>query len=223
MTDCDRLSLIAINISNMKKSTKTTLLISGFVIIIGFLISWNSIFPPAPSVPIVINPNDLPGIQTTKAPWAPEIPHLFTRLKDIGFPMSAQGGVVFHTHQHVDVVINGKPIVVPANIGIDQRARFMAPTHTHNSNGLIHLESRVQREYTLGNLFDVWGVRFTKLCIGGYCANATSTLSVYSNGKLVTDNPRSLVLKQHQEIMVVYGNASSTPKIISSYAFPVGD
>ncbi len=207
----------------MKKRTKTTLLIGGFVIVIGILISWSSIFPPAPFVRIVVNPNDLPGIQTTKTLWAPEITHLLTRLKDIGFQMSAQGAVVFHIHQHIDVVVNGKTVVVPADIGINQRARFMAPIHTHNSNGLIHLESRVRREHTLGDFFDVWGVRFTKSCIGGYCANATSTLRVYSDGKQIIGNPRTLVLTQHQEIMVIYGNASSTPKIISSYTFPAGD
>ncbi|HQU07712.1 MAG TPA: hypothetical protein PK539_01480 [Candidatus Paceibacterota bacterium] len=197
--------------------------VGAFIIVVGILVSWNRIFPPTQPVPLITNPNDLPGIQTTTAPWSPEITHLRARLNDIGFPALAQEGLAFHIHQHIDISINGNTVTVPAGIGINQIGGFISPVHTHDTSGIIHVESNVTRDYTLGEFFDVWGVRFTASCIGGYCANATNTLRVYSNGAPVTGDPRSLVLTSHQEIMVVYGSASSTPNIISSYAFPLGD
>jgi hypothetical protein len=129
-----------------------------------------------------------------------------------------------HIHQHLDLVINGTSVAVPADIGVAEAAGFMSPLHTHDASGVIHIESNVVRDFTLGQFFDVWGVRFTRDCIGGYCANATSTLKVYVNGSLVPGDPRALVLSARQEIVVIYGTDQETPKSIpSSYSFPPGE
>ncbi|MDE2173134.1 MAG: hypothetical protein KGJ31_00840, partial [Patescibacteria group bacterium] len=90
-------------------------------------------------------------------------------------------------------------------------------------SGVIHVESNTVRDFTLGQFFDIWGVRFTKDSIGGYLASATSTLSVYVNGSLVPGDPRDLVLQAHQEIMVIYGTDKEIPQTIpTSYSFLPG-
>ena len=77
--------------------------------------------------------------------------------------------------------------------------------------------------FTLGQFFDIWGVRLTASCIGGYCTDATHMLSVYVNGTLYNGDPRQLALAAHQEIAVVYGTKAETPKTIpASYEFPEG-
>lgn len=204
----------------MKISTKL-FASGGILIILGVLLSWNSIFP-TPQVTTVTNPDDLPGITTTTAPWFPEMRFLPARLRDIGLAQVKEGSAM-HIHVHVDILNASTSITVPANIGINQIARSMAPIHTHDASGIVHIESSVVRDFTLGQFFDVWGVRFTKNCLGGYCNTATSTLTVYANGTRVSGNPRTLVLKEHDEVAVVFDTASSTTKVPSTYSFPVGD
>lgn len=206
-------------ISVEHKRMKTTLIVGILVIGIGLLVSWNRIFP-APV--LVTDPNDLTGIQTGTAPWQPELTYLHRRLIEIGLPALAREGSGFHIHQHIDLSINGQPVTIPAGIGINHIEGFISPLHTHDTGGVIHVESNVVRDFTLGQFFDVWGVRLTNNCIGGYCTDATHTLKVYANGTLISGDPRSLVLTAHQEIMVVYGAVSSTPPIIGSYTFAPG-
>ncbi|HUX80947.1 MAG TPA: hypothetical protein VMV38_01335 [Candidatus Paceibacterota bacterium] len=202
---------------------KNKFIIGGIIVLVVLLLSWNRLFPT--SLPILVtNPNDLPGIQTGTAPWSPEITNLEARLKDIGLPALHAEGSALHIHQHLDMVINGYANPVPADIGINQQADFISPIHTHDGSGVIHVESPTVQDFTLGQFFDIWGVRFTKDALGGYTTNATSTLGVYVNGSRVSGDPRTIVLAEHQEIMIVYGTEKEMPQtIISSYSFPVGE
>ncbi len=206
----------------MRKFTvKRVLLWGGFILVLGLLLSWNRIFS-VKSVSTVVDPNTLPGIQITAAPWQPEVPHLLARLRDIGLAVLSNEGAAVHIHQHIDILVNGSTTTIPANIGINQAAGFISPIHTHDSSGIIHVESPSVRDFTLGEFFDVWGVRFIQNCVGGYCGDATSTLRVYVNGSSISGDPRSLVLAEHQEIFVVYGAASSTLQTLSTYNFASG-
>ena len=164
----------------------------------------------------------LPGLQTGEAPWAADIPNLLARLKAIALPALHEEGNALHIHQHLDIFVSGKSVTVPKDIGINYDARFISPLHTHDRTGIIHVESDQVRDFTLGQFFDVWGVRFTKDCVGGYCAKGSDKLLVFSNGKPVTGDPRLLVLTSHQEIAVVYGPEKSGVAIPSSYKFDEG-
>ena len=161
----------------------------------------------------------LPGVQTGPAPWLPEIKNLRARLKAINLPALGAEGEALHIHQHLDIFVNGKPVSVPAGIGINMDDRFISQLHTHDVSGVIHVESDQVRDFTLGQFFDVWGLRFTKDCIGGYCAKGNDKLRVFSGGKPVTGDPRNLVLTSHQVIAVVYGPAESTPNLRTTYQF----
>lgn len=159
------------------------------------------------------------GMQTGPAPWLPEITNLRGRLTAINLPALRAEGEALHIHQHLDVVVNGKPVTVPAGIGINMNARFISQLHTHDVSGVIHVESDQVRDFTLGQFFDVWGVRFTKDCIGGYCTKGNDKLRVFSDGKPVTGDPRNLALSSHQIIAIVYGPLESTPTIRTTYQF----
>lgn len=203
---------------------KTKLTIGGIALLIVLLLSWNRIFPAPVPVGLITDPNNLPGIQTGMIPWVPEIPQLRARLAAIGLPALGAEGSVLHIHQHIDLLINGTVVPIPADIGINNAAGFISPIHTHDTTGVIHIESNTARDFTLGQFFDIWGVRFTPDSIGGYKTSATSTLAVYANGSLVPGDPRSLVLTAHQEILVVYGTKQEMPQTIpSSYPFPSGE
>ena len=56
----------------------------------------------------------------------------------------------------------------------------MAPLHTHDDNGTIHVETNVNRNYTLGEFLNVWG----GLDLNGRTVKATvddKPVSDYSN------------------------------------------
>jgi len=164
----------------------------------------------------------LPGLQTGEAPWEAEIPNLLARLKAINLPALHEEGNALHIHQHIDIFVDGKPVTVPKDIGINYDERFISPLHTHDRTGVIHVESDKVQDFTLGQFFDVWGVRLTKDCLGGYCAKGSEKLRVFSNGKPVTGDPRRLVLSAHQEIAIVYGPEKSSVVVPSSYKFDEG-
>jgi len=165
----------------------------------------------------------LPGLQAGPAPWPPEVQHLRDRLQTLGLPAQASMAETLHIHAHLDVYVNGQTVEVPQNVGIDQAEGFLTSIHTHDATGIIHIESPTQRTFTLGEFFDVWGVRFTASCLGGYCDSGDKTLTVFVDGKPVTGDPRAVQLTAHEEIVVAYGTPGQLPNPVpSSYQFPSG-
>jgi hypothetical protein len=167
---------------------------------------------PAPNIDYAV----LPGLQKGPAPWQPEYAKLPDRLAPLGLNALSAEALAFHIHQHLDIFVNGKKVTVPAFIGIDDGS-FITELHTHDASGIMHVESATTKPYTLGQFISVWGVRLSKQCIGGYCATNAKPLRFYLNGKPYLGNPNNLILKNHQEIAVVYGKAPK--KIPSTYDF----
>ena len=175
----------------------------------------------ASTTPITIaDPSALPGLQVGTAPWVPEIAHLSERMKADQLPELTMEGQVMHIHQHLDLIVNGAAVAVPPEIGINEKAGWLSQIHVHDTRGVIHVESPYKAVFTLGQFFDVWGVKFTKDAIGGYVVDATHTLKVYVNGELYEGDPRLLLLAARQAITVVYGTAAQAPASIpTTYAF----
>lgn len=176
------------------------------------------------TTPVTVgDPLTLPGISTSTAPWAPEFDNLKARLAADSLPQLTMEGEVLHIHQHLDLYIDGQPIQVPADIGINESAGWLSPIHVHDTTGIIHVESPYVATFTLGEFFDVWGVRFTTQCIGSYCTNESKNLRVYVNGELYQGDPREIPLASHQEIVIAYGTAAELPATIpTSFPFPAG-
>ncbi len=83
-------------------------------------------------------------------------------------PHDAMG--MMHIHPHLSLVIDGKAAVVPANIGIDTTLwnfhtldsygmKGMTVLHTHKDDGIIHVESYKDQDYTLGEFLAIWGIQ----------------------------------------------------------------
>ena len=162
------------------------------------------------TTPPVVNVQALPGLAAGPPPWPAELGRLRARLDAIGVP--ARAGTTLHTHQHLDVFVNGKRVIVPAGIGIGKG--LVSPLHTHDASGVIHVESTTVRSYSLAEFFAVWGVRLTKTCLAGECGEGK--LHFFVDGKPATD-PNRIVLTHHLEIAVAFG---ALPKPVpSSYRF----
>jgi hypothetical protein len=164
-----------------------------------------------------------PSSPSANAPWGANRTQLRDRLRGLGLPALPVEGRELHTHEHLDLYLNGTHVAVPAAIGIDPQRRFFSPLHTHDRTGILHVESPTRTAYTLGQFFGVWGVRLSAGCIGGYCAGDGRALQAFVDGQRVHGEPAEILLRSHAEIVLAFGTRAELPKRIpSSYSFPAG-
>jgi hypothetical protein len=162
--------------------------------------------------------NRLPGIRKTKAPWPPEYEFLADRLPPLGLSTLPQEAVNTHYHSHLDIFVDGKKVSVPALIGINVGAQYITELHTHDTRGVIHIESpKSNDKFSLGQFVAEWGVFLNGRCIGSYC----NGLKWYVNGKRQTGDPQRYTLQSHDEIAIVIGKPPA--KIPSKYGFLAGE
>jgi hypothetical protein len=161
--------------------------------------------------------SSLPGALKRPPPWpANNGARLQLRLRAIGLAPLSEEGQVLHTHQHLDLFVDGKPVPVPANIGIDADGGFISDLHTHETDGIMHVESPTKRDFTLGQFLAVWGLPLSADTIGTLRETGSKTLRVWVNGDEVTADPTRIVLAEHQEIVIAYGTAAQMPDPVPS-------
>jgi hypothetical protein len=138
-----------------------------------------------------------------------------------GIQCNAVEQLVFHNHAHLDIFIDGQPYTVPSQIGIVP-GKCIYWLHTHDDSGVIHIESPVTRNFTLGQFFDIWKKQFSNVQIFDKTANATNVMAVYLNGNKINGeaNYRDINIQEHDQIAIVFGRPPS--KIPSTYEFPKG-
>jgi hypothetical protein len=145
---------------------------------------------------------------------------LASNLQKAGLEALSAEGTVMHIHQHLDIIVNETPVTVPADIGV--ASGFISPIHTHDSSGILHVESPVKKDFTLGQFFTEWNVNFDDNHIGRYGSDDTHKLIVAVNGTPITDVAK-YILKGHDEIEAWYGDKTANPSLIKSYNFPQGE
>ena len=123
--------------------------------------------------------------------------------------------VLFHIHAHLAVFVEGRPRVIPEGIGIPPPRREQETPegpfvtsgscfywlHSHTRDGIIHIESPVQRTYTLGDYFDVWRQPLGPRRVG----SATGAVTAYLDGHAFAGDPRSVPLHAHALIQLDVG------------------
>ena len=173
-----------------------------------------------------------PAARTTKAPWPPPQNAMALTCKAGLVPEKAEF-LQYHVHAHLDVFVNGRPLLVPAGIGIDtanpdvQTEKRLggivvgaglkqecadpciSPLHTHDLSGLLHTETKTPQPNHLGQFFTEWAVRLTPNCIGGYCKPAVP-IKIYVDGKVDAGDPAQIELKNLREIAIVIGTPPAT-------------
>ena len=113
--------------------------------------------------------------------------------------------LVEHIHPHLNVTFDGTPLTVPSQIGIDSSlwkdhsldqygTPGFAPLHTHDVSGTIHVESTINRNYTLGEFLNIWGGLDT----------SGNTVRANVDGKPVS-NFRDIILRDGEQIKLDVG------------------
>ncbi|MGI0066267.1 MAG: hypothetical protein ACREA5_04830 [Nitrosotalea sp.] len=114
--------------------------------------------------------------------------------------------MLMHIHPRLYLNVDGQPYFVPQNVGIDPNLWKdhsldqygmigMAPLYTHTADGMIHVESTVIRNYTLGEFLDIWGLDLKE-----------KSISVTADGEPISDY-RNHVFKDEESIIM---NITST-------------
>jgi hypothetical protein len=157
-------------------------------------------------------------------------PRLLTNGQQIdGISCQAGEQVLFHIHAHLTIFVYGAPTQVPAGIGIAPPYQVQHTTsgpfvaggtcfmwlHTHAADGIIHTESPIERTYTLGDFFDVWGQPLGRSRVGP----ARGTVTAFVDGHVFTGNPRQIPLLAHAQIQLEVGRPLVAPEHIT---FPSG-
>ena len=136
--------------------------------------------------------------------------------------------LVYHIHAHLTIFVNGTPRQVPAGIGIPGAVATQTPRgpfvesgtcfywlHTHAPDGIIHIESPVQKTYTLGDFFDEWGQPLSATQVG----SAKGHVTALYNGQVYAGSPRDIPLTAHAQIQLEVGTPLVSPETIT---FPNG-
>jgi hypothetical protein len=135
---------------------------------------------------------------------------------------------LFHIHAHLTLFLGGAERQIPGGIGIT-RPQVQATAegalvagggcfywlHTHAADGIIHIESPVQRTFTLGNFFDVWGQSLGPTRVGP----ASGRVTALYDGRLYTGDPRDIPLDAHAQIQLEVDGPLVAPVKIT---FPAG-
>jgi hypothetical protein len=131
---------------------------------------------------------------------------------------------IFHIHAHLTIFVNGSPRQLPAGIGIPGAQAQNTTSgafagsgtcfywlHTHAADGVIHIESPVQRTYTLGDFFNEWGQPLGPRQVGP----ATGPVVAIYNGQRYMGNPRDIPLNAHAQIQLDVGRPLVAPQTIT--------
>jgi len=112
-----------------------------------------------------------------------------------------------HWHPVLTITMNGSPVTVPAQIGIDQSlwkdhsldqyGIGMSPLHTHDTSGTIHVESNTVRDFTLHEFLAIWGQPSDGSAINGH---PVTSLTV--DGIQQASPTSDVVLKDGQKIVM---------------------
>lgn len=180
--------------------------------------------PSSPASTQPSSPSAGASMRTTPPPWDPPLDE--AHVNAAGLQALGHETLKVHYHAHLDIWDQGQAVKVPAGIGFvvkNGTAVGLSSLHTHDDSGVIHIESDKDVPFTLGQVFTEWGVRLTQDCVGGLCADSSHALKFFVDGKPYTGDPTQLVLKNHEEIAIQYGDPAQLPKPPSSYTFPPGD
>jgi hypothetical protein len=191
--------------------------------------------PIGPAATPTRGPGQTPG-PTAMALW-PRPADTIAKTVATGLTPETVEHLQNHVHAHLDVFVDGVPVVVPGGIGInidDPNVKSgpdglggmsyggitgcatpcISPLHTHDSTGILHTESATADLNNLGQFFDEWGVALSATCVGEFCSPAKA-IAVYVDGVKFDGDPRTIELANHREIAVVVG---TPPAVIPSTA-----
>ena len=109
-----------------------------------------------------------------------------------------------HYHAHLTILYKGTEAAVEANVGIPSDGSCIYWLHTHDTTGVIHIEAPADRDkgFTLGQFFDLWHKPLSAGQVADLKPDPGGALVAYVDGQRYSGNPRGIVLKAHEQIVL---------------------
>jgi hypothetical protein len=120
----------------------------------------------------------------------------------------------YHVHSHLDVFVDGQKQEVPAKIGILSSPSCFFWLHTHDIDGVIHVEAPHTQAFTLGQFLDIWNR--TNDSNAFFDSVSGKNVTAYVNGDQFQGNYKDIQLGSREQIVLAYGQP---PAKIPEYAF----
>jgi hypothetical protein len=144
--------------------------------------------------------------------------------REAGLTPDTKEYLTYHVHAHLDVLVNGQPVEIPGGVGIEItdpavesfgtgyggipeegcEQACISPLHTHDPDGVIHIEAPSEDEFTLGQFFVEMGIRLDESCVDESC-KPDVPVAVFVDGQRQSGDPADIVLRDSQEIAIVIG------------------
>lgn len=103
--------------------------------------------------------------------------------REVALTCTTDMATQFHIHPVLKIIIFGVEQNIPANIGINETC--MNSIHTHTADGVIHIESPVKKDFTLGDFFAVWKKPFSQAEFLDTRISSGDEIFVSVNGEIV--------------------------------------
>ena len=144
--------------------------------------------------------------------------------REAGLMPDTKEYLTYHVHAHLAVFVDGQPVEIPAGVGIEITdpavQKFdsgyggipeegceqvcISPLHTHDPDGVLHIEAPSETRFTLGQFFEQMGIRLDASCVDEFCTPGVP-IAVVVDGERQSGNPADIVLRDGQEIAIVIG------------------
>jgi hypothetical protein len=129
---------------------------------------------------------------------------------------------VQHIHSHLTLIANGVQHAIPIAIGVlgaEEISNFVVDgrcfywLHTHDATGIIHIEAPDSSQFTLGELFAIWGEPLSRSNVAGFQGDVVT----YVDSTRYDGDLSALAFKERQQITLIVG---AVPDTIPVYAIP---
>jgi hypothetical protein len=131
-----------------------------------------------------------------------------------------------HFHTRLTILQDGSAVTIPAYIGI--RSSCIYWLHTHDTSGVIHIETPItefRTTFTLGDFFSVWGQPVDSSQVGPASVGSGRSMKVWvqadasAQADSWSKNPATIPLRDCEAITIDIGSGTFTAP---EYNFPTG-
>jgi hypothetical protein len=125
-----------------------------------------------------------------------------------GIPCESSERLDYHVHATLSVIIDGEPQRVPTNVGV-KPGECIYWLHTHDDQGLIHVEAPEEGSYTLGQFFAIWGQSLSETQLLDRTTDADTVITATVNGETFEGDPAEISLADGDVVVVELGPANA--------------
>jgi hypothetical protein len=143
-----------------------------------------------------------------------------------GIQCGQMEALAYHIHQHIALYDHGKAVPLPYGIGMPGGAAsplcfYWIHVHPQTPN-IIHVESPIQKTFTLGDFFDIWKATKSAATPPGdayvkHLQAAGNSVTAFVDGKRWTRGYRSIPLKEHEVITIEIGKPVVPPRPFTAW------